>query len=223
LTRRKDTHKIFKRFLIFVKDLVTAAHVAHIAININRLPTLNADYQPVHIDNETFVVAISEADIHARIEELGRQIEQDYQGKTPILIGLLNGAFIFTADLCRAITTIDIEIDFYKLSSYGDAKISSGSVKLLKPIDADIKGRDVIVVDDIVDSGLSMNYIREALLQKEPNSLKFCTLLFKEGVSELTFKIDYIGFTIPKHFVIGYGLDYKQKKRNLKSIYRLSE
>ncbi|MFN3562099.1 MAG: hypoxanthine phosphoribosyltransferase [Chloroherpetonaceae bacterium] len=187
------------------------------------MPTLNADHQPVRIDNDTFVVAITEAEIQSRVQELGRQIEQDYKGKTPILIGLLNGAFIFTADLCRAITDIDIEIDFYKLSSYGDAKISSGNVKLLKPIDADIKGRDVIVIDDIVDSGLSMNYIRETLLQKEPRSLKFCALLFKEGVSELNFKIDYIGFTIPKHFVIGYGLDYKQKKRNLKSIYRLSE
>ncbi len=184
---------------------------------------MNADQQLVRIDNETFVVAITEAEIQARIEELGRQIEQDYNGKTPILIGLLNGAFIFMADLCRAITAIDVEIDFYKLSSYGDAKISSGTVKLLKPIDADIKSRDVIVVDDVVDSGLSMNYIRQALLQKEPASLKFCALLFKEDVAELDFKIDYIGFTIPKHFVIGYGLDYKQKKRNLKSIYRLSE
>ncbi len=175
------------------------------------------------MDNDTFVIAITEAEIQSRIKELGKQIEHDYRGKTPILIGLLNGAFIFMADLCRAIHTIDIEIDFYKLSSYGNAKISSGTVKLLKPIDADIKGRDVIVVDDIVDSGLSMNYIRDTLLQKEPASLKFCALLFKEGVSELNFKIDYIGFTIPKHFVIGYGLDYKQKKRNLKSIYRLSE
>ncbi len=184
---------------------------------------MNANYQPVYIDNETFVVAITETDIQARIRELGRQIEQDYQGKTPILVGLLNGAFIFMADLCRAITAIDIEIDFYKLSSYGNAKISSGKVKILKPLDADISGRDVIVVDDIVDSGLSMNYIRQTLLQKEPASLKFCTLLFKEEVSELNFQIDYIGFKIPKHFVIGYGLDYKQKKRNLKSVYRLVE
>ncbi|MCS6990045.1 MAG: hypoxanthine phosphoribosyltransferase [Chloroherpetonaceae bacterium] len=211
---RKDTHKCLGDFLSSLKISNIRPFKLHRA--------LNADHQPVFVDNEKFVVAITESEIQRRVQELGRDIERDYAGKTPILIGLLNGAFIFIADLCRAIAAIDVEVDFYKLSSYGDAKISSGDVKLLKGIDADIKGRHVIVVDDVVDSGLSMKFIRDALLQREPASLKFCALLFKEGVSELDFKIDYVGFAIPKHFVIGYGLDYKQKKRNLKCVYRLS-
>lgn len=208
---------MFGRLRIFAKRFENFAHSSN---QIQR--ALNADHQTVFIDSEKFVVAISESELQARVQELGKQIERDYAGKTPILIGLLNGAFIFLADLCRAIASIDVEIDFYKLSSYGDAKISSGEVKLLKGIDANLKGRDVIVVDDVVDSGLSMNFIRETLLRQEPASLKFCALLFKEGVSELGFEIDYVGFAIPKHFVIGYGLDYKQKKRNLKCVYRLS-
>jgi hypoxanthine phosphoribosyltransferase len=188
------------------------------------LRTLKADHSDdsLFVESDRFTLSISEDVILNRIKELGEEIERDYVGKTPLLVGLLNGAFIFTADLCREIKAIDVEIDFFKLSSYGDSQISSGSVKLLKPIDADVRGRDVIVVDDIVDTGLSMNYIRQAILGLHPASLKFCALLFKEGVSSLDFEIDYVGFKIPKHFVIGYGLDYKQKKRNLRHIYRLS-
>lgn len=185
--------------------------------------TLKADHSEASliVESDHFSVAVTEDAILNRIKELGQEIERDYIGRTPLLVGLLNGAFIFTADLCREIKTIDVEIDFFKLSSYGDSQISSGSVKLLKPIDAEVEGRDVIVVDDIVDTGLSMNYIRQTILSLKPASLKFCALLFKEGVSSLDFEIDYIGFKIPKHFVIGYGLDYKQKKRNLRHIYRL--
>jgi hypoxanthine phosphoribosyltransferase len=177
---------------------------------------------PVRLGGDTFEVYLSKEKIAARIQEMGAQIEKDYAGKKPIMIGILNGAFIFTADLFRSIQTIDIEIDFYKLSSYGDEKISSGKVKLRKPIDADLNGRDVIIVEDVVDSGLSMTYIRNAVLELEPKSLRFCTLLYKSEVAKLDFTIDYIGFDIPKEFVIGYGLDYKQLKRNLPEIYRLT-
>jgi hypoxanthine phosphoribosyltransferase len=177
---------------------------------------------PVFIGDQKFDLFISEAEIQNRVRELGKQIEQDYAGKKPIMIGILNGAFIFTADLFRVIQTIDIEIDFYKLSSYGDDKISSGKVHLRKPIDADLTDRDVIIVEDIVDSGLSMTYIRKAVLELHPASLRFCALLYKEDVAKLDFEVEYIGFKIPKQFVIGYGLDYQQIKRNLPCIYKLT-
>ncbi|MBC8041952.1 MAG: hypoxanthine phosphoribosyltransferase [Rhizobacter sp.] len=172
--------------------------------------------------DDHFELYLSAAAIAARIKELGAEIEKDYAGKRPIFIGILNGAFIFLADLIREVD-LDVEMDFFKLSSYGDAKISSGNVQLLKSVDAKLAGRDIIVVEDIVDSGLSMNYIRRQLLTLRPASLRFCTLLYKEEVAKLEFEVDYIGFKIPKHFVIGYGLDYQQLKRNLKDIYKLAE
>jgi hypoxanthine phosphoribosyltransferase len=178
---------------------------------------------PVIIGDDVFRVFLSEEQLKERLVELGRQIEIDYAGKKPIFIGVLNGGFIFLADLIREVQTIDLEVDFLKLSSYGDEKISSGKVQLLKSINADLKGRDIVIVEDIVDSGLSMTFMRKMMLKLQPASLRFATMLFKEGTSQLDFTIDYIGFKIPKHFVIGYGLDYKQIKRNLKEIYMLTD
>lgn len=160
--------------------------------------------------------------IHERIAELGTSISQAYAGKTPILISVLNGAFMFTADLMRAID-IDCEVDFMKLSSYGDEKVSSGQVHELKKIDANLDGRHVIVVEDIVDTGLSMEFILDRLGAYQPASLRVATLLHKPGSTEVDLELDYVGFEIPDLFVIGYGLDYGQIARNLPDIYILDE
>jgi hypoxanthine phosphoribosyltransferase len=174
----------------------------------------------VEINGEMFETFISEEQIRARIKELAARINADYAGKTILFIGVLNGSFIFLADLIREIT-VDCEMDFVKLSSYGSAKISSGQVKLLKKLDSDIAGRDVLVVEDIVDSGLSIALIKKIIAQEKPKSLKFISLLFKKDLPIIDFSIDYVGFEIPPDFVIGYGLDYAQKVRNLKSIYKI--
>lgn len=173
------------------------------------------------IGDEKFVPLIEEEKIQNRVIELGAQISEDYKGKLPILIGVLNGAFIFLADLVKNIS-IHCEIDFLKLSSYGDQKISSGNVRTLKELNADINERHIIIVEDIVDTGLSLNYIKQILNKFNPASIKFASLLVKPESLKYDLKIDYIGFEILNKFVIGYGLDYAQKYRNLKSIYVLS-
>ncbi|HRJ86842.1 MAG TPA: hypoxanthine phosphoribosyltransferase [Ignavibacteria bacterium] len=160
---------------------------------------------------------ITSEEIQARIKVLAAQISRDYAGKIPVFIGVLNGSFIFISDLVREVS-VDVEIDFLKLSSYGDSKISSGEVKLLKDLNCQIDGRDIIIVEDIVDSGLSIKYIRDLVLSHNPSSLEFCTLLMKKGLSNLSFDIKYTGFEIENKFVVGYGLDYAQKYRNLKEI-----
>jgi len=160
---------------------------------------------------------ITSEKIQSRVNELAQSIRNDYAGKVPIFIGVLNGSFIFISDLVREVS-IDVEIDFLKLSSYGDSKISSGEVKLLKDLNCQIDGRDIIIVEDIIDSGLSIKYIRDLVLTHNPSSLEFCTLLMKKGLSNLTFDIKYTGFEIDNKFVVGYGLDYAQKYRNLKEI-----
>lgn len=175
----------------------------------------------VIVNGERFELYLTEAQIQRRVKELAAQINRDYQGKTPIFIGILNGSFIFFSDLIREIT-VDCEVDFFKLSSYGDAKISSGQVKLLKELNAQVTGRDVIVVEDIIDSGLSIDFIKKLITKENPSSFRVVTLLFKKSVAKIDFPIDYVGFDIPPEFVIGYGLDYAQKVRNLRAIYRLA-
>ncbi|NLP09187.1 hypoxanthine phosphoribosyltransferase [bacterium] len=150
--------------------------------------------------------------------EMGRQITKDYGGKQPIIIGVLNGAFLFMADLIRHIE-LDLEVDFIKISSYGDEKISSGKVMMLKDINAEIKDRHILVVEDIVDTGLSIRFLRDKFSQRAPASLRFATLLYKKQNVQVAVKIDYVGFEIPDEFVIGYGLDYKQILRNLPAVY----
>jgi hypoxanthine phosphoribosyltransferase len=174
------------------------------------------------IGDDVFVPFLTDAQIQDRIKELAEQISQDYKEKIPIFIGVLNGAFIFLSDLIKNVS-INCEIDFFKLSSYGDSKISSGNVKMLKELNCDVNGRDIIIVEDIVDSGLSIKFIEEIFNQHTPCSIKVCSLLMKPESLKYNVKIDYIGFKIPGKFVIGYGLDYAQKYRNLKSIYALSE
>ncbi len=176
----------------------------------------------IWVGQEKFVPYISAEDIQKRIEELGRQISEDYKGKLPIFIGVLNGCFMFMSDLMKNVT-INCEMDFFKLSSYGDAKISSGNVKLIKDLNADITDRHIVIVEDIVDSGLSIKYIEEMIEGHSPASMKVASLLLKPESLKYEARIDYIGFKIPSKFVIGYGLDYAQKYRNLPSIYALSE
>lgn len=174
----------------------------------------------ITLNGDMFELFITEQQIQERIRELARQINTDYYGKVPIFIGVLNGAFIFLADLIREIT-VDCEIDFLKLSSYGDAKISSGQVRLLKDLNCQVQGRDIIVVEDIIDSGLSISYIKQLIEKEQPSSLRIVSLLLKKGIPKIDFPIDYVGFEIPPDFVIGYGLDYAQKVRNLRQIYKL--
>lgn len=184
------------------------------------MPDLNKDQ--IVVGKEIFVPLLSEEKIQERIKELGAQISKDYIGKTPIFIGVLNGAFLFLGDLIKNIT-IDCEVDFFKLSSYGDEKISSGEVTLIKELNCDVNGRDIIIVEDIVDTGLSIKFMEEIIAKYNPASTKVVSLLVKPNSLKYNVKIDYIGFNIPSEFVIGYGLDYAQKFRNLRSIYILSE
>jgi hypoxanthine phosphoribosyltransferase len=165
-------------------------------------------------------IFIKHSEIKKRIKELAAEINRDYKDKIPIFIGVLNGSFVFLSDLIREVK-INCEIDFFKLSSYGDNKISSGEVKMLKDLNCEVKGRDIIIVEDIIDSGLSMTYIRNMIKKQKPKSFRVAALLYKKDVSKLKFKIDYIGFEIENKFVVGYGLDFAQKYRNLNGVYVL--
>lgn len=176
----------------------------------------------IWIGTEKFVPYLTEEQIQKRIAELGKEISSVYKTKLPIFIGVLNGSFMFMSDLIKNIN-INCELDFFKLSSYGDAKISTGQVKLIKDLNADITDRHLIIVEDIVDTGLSIKYIEELLANHNPASMKVVSLLVKPESVKYDIKIDYIGFKIPNKFVIGYGLDYAQKYRNLRSIYVLSD
>lgn len=184
------------------------------------MPDLKKDQ--IIVGSEVFIPFLSEEKIQKRVKELGRQISEDYEGKIPVFIGVLNGAFLFLGDLIKNVT-IDCEVDFFKLSSYGDEKISSGNVTLIKELNCDVNGRDIIIVEDIVDSGLSIKFIEEIFVNYKPLSTKVVSLLVKPNSLKYNVKIDYIGFNIPSEFVIGYGLDYAQKFRNLRSIYILTE
>ena len=178
--------------------------------------------EKVTVGNEVFVPLLTEEQIQKRIAELGEEITKDYEGSVPVFIGVLNGSFLFMSDLIKCVE-LDCEIDFFKLSSYGDEKLSSGKVKMLKELNCDVDGRDIIIVEDIVDSGLSIKYIEELFEEKNPKSMKVVSLLVKPESLKYDVKIDYIGFNITSQFVIGYGLDYAQKYRNLRSIYVLRE
>lgn len=171
---------------------------------------------------ERFRLFLDQETIQRRVLELGERISADYEGRTPILIGVLNGAFMFLADLMKAIS-IPCEVDFLKLSSYGAEKVSSGEVRELKRIDAKLAGRHVVVVEDIVDTGLSMQFIVERLQAYGPASIRTATLLHKSEATRVDLTLDYVGFEIPDRFVLGYGLDYGQLGRNLRAIYMLDE
>ncbi|MGV3345516.1 hypoxanthine phosphoribosyltransferase [Enterobacteriaceae bacterium LUAb1] len=167
----------------------------------------------------TVEVMISEQEIKRRIAELGGQISQFYRTRHNdiVLVGLLRGSFMFMADLCRAID-IPHEVDFMTASSYGSAMSSSRDVKILKDLDEDIRGKDVLIVEDIIDSGNTLGKIREILRLREPESLAICTLLDKPERREVQVDVEYVGFSIPDEFVVGYGIDYAQRYRHLPYI-----
>jgi hypoxanthine phosphoribosyltransferase len=159
-------------------------------------------------------VLITREEIQERTEELARRITEEYQGKDLLLICILKGGLLFLADLMRRIR-LPLEIDFMAVSSYGDATQSSGVVRILMDLERNIEGRDVLIVEDIIDTGRTLNYITHNLRTRRPASLKICTLLNKPARRVLDIPIDYVGFEIPDRFVIGYGLDYGQIYRNL--------
>ena len=159
---------------------------------------------------------ISESQIKKRIKELANKINEDYKGKNPIFIGILNGCYVFMADLLREIE-LDVEVDFVKIRSYeGDS--STGTIKFRKDISANINGRDIIIVEDIIDSGFTINFLVNRLRNSGPKSVAVATALFKNEVAKLDFDVDYVGFEIPPEFVVGYGLDYNEKYRHLKDV-----
>ncbi|MDQ1397963.1 MAG: hypoxanthine phosphoribosyltransferase [Acidimicrobiaceae bacterium] len=157
---------------------------------------------------------VSEDDLQRRIAELGQQITKDYAGRPPLLVGVLKGAFMFMSDLARAID-LPVEFDFMAVSSYGSATKTSGVVRIVKDLDLDLTGRHVLVVEDIVDSGLTLSYLRRNLMARGPASLEVCALLVKEGLQRTDPDLAYTGFRIPPDFVVGYGLDAAERYRNL--------
>lgn len=162
---------------------------------------------------------ITEDQIQKRVEEIAHGLSERFTDEVPIFIGVLNGSFIFMADLMRAMN-VDCEMDFIKLSSYS-GQSSTGTVKLLKDISCDITNRHVIVVEDIIDSGLTIQFLKDRLAGAAPKSVTITSLLMKPDVTKISFPIDFIGFEIPPDFVVGYGLDYDQKLRHLPAIYRV--
>ena len=162
-------------------------------------------------------VLFTQAQIAERVREIGRQISEEYEGESIVLIGVLKGAAIFLADLARAIT-VDNTFDFVAVSSYGRARVSSGAVKLIKDIDNPIEGKHVIIVEDILDTGLTLSYLRGLMLQHRPASLKIATCLDKPERRLVPIEADYVAFSIPNRFVIGYGMDYAEVYRNLADI-----
>lgn len=167
----------------------------------------------------TVEVMISQDDVATRIAELGKEITERYRDRSNglVLVGLLRGSFMFMADLCRAIE-LPVAIDFMTASSYGNAMSSSRDVKILKDLDDDICGKDVLIVEDIIDSGNTLNRVRDILCLREPASLAICTLLDKPSRREVDVKVEYIGFSIPDEFVVGFGIDYAQNYRHLPYI-----
>lgn len=166
-------------------------------------------------------IVVSEEDIARRVGELGAQITSDYAGRPPLLVGVLKGAFVFMSDLARAID-LPVEFDFMAIASYGSSTRTSGVVRIVKDLETDLAGRHVLVVEDIVDSGLTLAFLLRNLLARHPASLAVCALLAKHTVPEAP-ELAYVGFRIPSDFVVGYGLDVAERFRNLGCIRRYKE
>jgi hypoxanthine phosphoribosyltransferase len=165
---------------------------------------------------------VREEDLQRRVRELGEEISRDYEGKDLFLVGVLKGAVFFLSDLMRAID-VPCEVDFMAVASYGSSTDSSGVVRILKDLDATIEGRDVLIVEDIIDSGLTLSYLLRTLKAREPRSLEVCALLTKPERRKVDLPIRYTGFEIPNKFVIGYGLDHVERYRNLPYVAVLDE
>ena len=162
-------------------------------------------------------VMLSQGEIENKVTELAKQIEKDYEGQDLVLVGILKGASVFVADLMRKIN-LNVNIDFMSVSSYGSGTVSSGTVKILKDLDVDIKDKNVLIVEDIIDSGITLRNLYDTLMTREPRSLKLCTLLNKPARKKVDVNVDYVGFVIEDKFIVGYGIDYDEKYRNLPYI-----
>jgi hypoxanthine phosphoribosyltransferase len=160
---------------------------------------------------------VTEEQIHARLAEVARQIERDYEGKNVLLVGVLKGAVMVMADLSRELR-IPVSMDWMAVSSYGSGTHSSGVVRILKDLDADLSGRHVLIVEDIIDSGLTLSWLTSNLRSRGPASVEICALLRKPAASSVDLDVKYVGFEIPNDFVVGYGLDYDERYRNLRGV-----
>jgi hypoxanthine phosphoribosyltransferase len=167
-------------------------------------------------------ILVAEDELQRRVGELGVEISRDYEGRDLIMVGILKGAVLFLADLMRHLT-VPSELDFMAVTSYGSETDSSGVVRILKDLDAPIEGRDVLIVEDIIDSGLTLHYLLRNLRARNPGSLEVCALLTKPERRRVDLPIRYVGFEIPNRFAIGYGLDHKQRFRNLPFVAALGE
>lgn len=167
--------------------------------------------------NDIKEVLITEEEIQRKISELAGELTTEYKDRFPLAVGVLKGAMPFMADLLRRIDTY-LEMDFMDVSSYGSAKVSSGEVKILKDLDTSVEGRDILIIEDIIDSGLTLSYLVELFRYRKANSIKIVTLLDKPTGRKANIKADYVGFVVPDEFVVGYGLDYAEKYRNLPYI-----
>lgn len=173
----------------------------------------------IKVKDKSFRTSITEAEIKERVKALAQQISKDMEGKNPLLLGVLNGAFIFAADLIREMT-IPCEISFVKLASY-QGTTSTGKIKEVFGINEDLTNRTVIIIEDIVESGLTMKQMVESLGTRNPESIHICTLFFKPSKLKEDINLDYVAFSIPDDFILGYGLDYDQQARGLKDIYTI--
>ena len=175
----------------------------------------------IKLQDKTFKVMIPAEEIDAAVERVAQQLNERYEGHTPVFLGVLSGSFLFLSDLVRK-TTFDSQLAFVKISSYEGTE-STGEVKQQLGIDFDIEGRDIIIVEDIVETGHSMNYLLDYLKRRKPASISICTLFFKPEKFLYEYKIDYTALSIGNEFIVGYGLDYNQLGRNLKDIYVVDE
>jgi hypoxanthine phosphoribosyltransferase len=167
-------------------------------------------------------ILISRDEIAKAVNRLAREIKRDYQGKQPLLIGVLKGSFVFMADLIRRLD-LPLELDFVRLSSYGAARESSGNVRVVQRLKTPVKGRDVLVVEDIVDTGITTSFLLDYLRKRNPASLKLCALTDKPSRHKVPVSIDYLGFIVPDKFIVGYGIDFDEKFRYLPHIYALKD
>ncbi len=167
-------------------------------------------------------VLVSEEDIKKRVAELGKEISEVYRGKELILVGILKGAVIFLSDLSRAID-MPVFIDFMAVSSYGKSSVSTGEVRIMKDLDFSVEGKDVLIVEDIIDTGMTMNYLKEILTKRGASSVRVCSLLDKPERRTVGVKIDFLGFEIPDEFAVGYGLDFNEMFRNYPFVGALKE
>ena len=176
------------------------------------------EHPPTSVDPALGDVVVDRDDLARRVAELGAEISADYAGRAPLLVGVLKGAFVFMADLARAID-LPVEVDFMAVASYGAATKTSGVVRIVKDLDLDLSGRHVLLVEDIIDSGLTLSYLRKTLSARNPASLEVCALLVRESALRVDIaSLQYVGFVIPQDFVVGYGLDAGERWRGLREI-----